>query len=477
MKTFLWLTGWATGLLILVLLITALAVNQSRRQLEAYRAALEKRGESFDIVVLAPRPPVNKQDNGALSFLSAAEKLNNLVNSKNLNPIQTPPESSPGHQKVHHRQTHALLSQAAVPWDQIIQNAQVLEPVLGEIRRAASQPHFEVTPDYSLGFFMPLPGVSAAMTANHYLNQQGILSLRENNVSEAVENVVAILRLARMTENQPVLICGLCAAVLTTTAQSLTWEILQSQVATDPDLARLQGEWAQVSPLRLYKETLRLERALALPQFDSPTFLSSSTSSGTIPGTSWWPVSLDKALDMGRAGIWSTFYRYADARQFMENYQTLIDGSPTLSAQGPWRNTLRQAEGLQAQFSEGGIKHRLGNMVISILETTLRRLISIQALAHMTQTAIALRRYQLSRGQYPESLADLVPAWLPAVPFDPFDARPLRYRRLANEEYLLYSLGPNGIDENGDATKAGGSRRKGFLDGNDLVWPRVAPTP
>lgn len=63
-------------------------------------------------------------------------------------------------------------------------------------------------------------------------------------------------------------------------------------------------------------------------------------------------------------------------------------------------------------------------------------------------TALALRAYKLDHGSYPPALAALVPAYLPSIPNDPFTAGPLRYRTTAND-YVLYSVGPDGIDDGG----------------------------
>ena len=62
---------------------------------------------------------------------------------------------------------------------------------------------------------------------------------------------------------------------------------------------------------------------------------------------------------------------------------------------------------------------------------------------------LALQAYRADHGHYPEALQALVPRYLQRVPLDPFDpAKPLRYRREANG-YLLYSIGPDGVDDGG----------------------------
>ena len=72
-----------------------------------------------------------------------------------------------------------------------------------------------------------------------------------------------------------------------------------------------------------------------------------------------------------------------------------------------------------------------------------------QCALDLAATSCAIERYQFARRQLPESLELLVPAWLDAVPRDVMDGRPLRYRRLNEGGYLLYSVGWNQNDDGG----------------------------
>ena len=47
------------------------------------------------------------------------------------------------------------------------------------------------------------------------------------------------------------------------------------------------------------------------------------------------------------------------------------------------------------------------------------------------EVAVALRRYRLDRGAYPDELAALVPAYLAELPVNPFTAKPPVYARQA----------------------------------------------
>jgi hypothetical protein len=63
--------------------------------------------------------------------------------------------------------------------------------------------------------------------------------------------------------------------------------------------------------------------------------------------------------------------------------------------------------------------------------------------------SLALRAYRLENGAYPAQLKELAPRYLKQVPADPFGGgEALRYRKQGNT-YVLYSIGPDAIDNGG----------------------------
>ena len=66
---------------------------------------------------------------------------------------------------------------------------------------------------------------------------------------------------------------------------------------------------------------------------------------------------------------------------------------------------------------------------------------------------LALEQYRAQTGQYPDSLEKLTPAILDDIPSDPFSVDGFVYRKLADEPlgkgYVLYSIGADGVDNNG----------------------------
>jgi hypothetical protein len=71
-----------------------------------------------------------------------------------------------------------------------------------------------------------------------------------------------------------------------------------------------------------------------------------------------------------------------------------------------------------------------------------------QALLRCAAAALAVERYRLAKGQWPDKLTDLAPDYLAAAPIDPFDGKPVRFKR-QKDGVVVYSIGPDGHDDGG----------------------------
>ena len=80
------------------------------------------------------------------------------------------------------------------------------------------------------------------------------------------------------------------------------------------------------------------------------------------------------------------------------------------------------------------------------------------ASVRVTETALAIERFRRSNSNsLPDNLAQLVPAYLSAVPVDSFDGKPLRFKK-RNQGYVVYSVGRDLQDDSGteyDRNKTG----------------------
>jgi len=105
-------------------------------------------------------------------------------------------------------------------------------------------------------------------------------------------------------------------------------------------------------------------------------------------------------------------------------------------------------------------RDRVRAFMRSVIEAEAERL----ALVRAARIVVAVELYEREHAErLPPSVGDLVPAYLPAAPIDPFSGRPLRLvgdRRA----YTVYSVGRNRRDD--------GGRDIGQSFGGDTAWPR-----
>ena len=87
--------------------------------------------------------------------------------------------------------------------------------------------------------------------------------------------------------------------------------------------------------------------------------------------------------------------------------------------------------------------------------------------------ALALQAWRAEHGAYPETLEALVPSLLAEPPRDPFGNATLKYRH-EGERYVLYSVGPDRVDDGGRAVSADEqgkpTRRVSRRSVGDYVW-------
>jgi hypothetical protein len=125
---------------------------------------------------------------------------------------------------------------------------------------------------------------------------------------------------------------------------------------------------------------------------------------------------------------------------------------------------LRAIRAVSSEVRRGGAQamllRRVWGQVLDPARSFVRDL-SHLAYLRTAQVALAVERFRLAAGGLPDSLGQLVPAYLETVLKDPFDGAPLRYRKLA-PGFVAYSVGEDGKDDEGRDQGDGGSRDLAF---------------
>jgi hypothetical protein len=115
----------------------------------------------------------------------------------------------------------------------------------------------------------------------------------------------------------------------------------------------------------------------------------------------------------------------------------------------------------------------IGNILLRLLLPALQKIQAatdrLEQIERNLHVAFALAAYRADHGRYPAKLDELAPKYLPRVPGDLFSGGPLIWRP-EKDGYLLYSVGPNGLDEDGRG-------RDGDPMGDDIRVRMPVPEP
>jgi hypothetical protein len=106
-----------------------------------------------------------------------------------------------------------------------------------------------------------------------------------------------------------------------------------------------------------------------------------------------------------------------------------------------------ESDKLETQARRGF--YLMSSLFLPSLSHTSLRDAYVRASLRTSFTAVAIERWRIAHnGMTPDSLKNLVPNFFTAVPLDPYDGKPLRFKKTA-KGYVVYSIGPNRQDDGG----------------------------
>jgi len=131
----------------------------------------------------------------------------------------------------------------------------------------------------------------------------------------------------------------------------------------------------------------------------------------------------------------------------------------------PWPDRLIAAKKMEATIGPPSIFRPFTSMISPSLTKMIEAHARVDAQLAAAHTAVALERYRLANNSLPDDLAQLVPTYIEKIPIDPFDGRPLRYKKLSPQPgYTIYSIGTDEHDDSGDKS-------------SDATFTVTTPTP
>jgi hypothetical protein len=491
---------WKIFIFVAALLLLAVALTfvfahvQPDNELAAYQAVLRARGEKLDLAA-ALSPPAAPAENGALDFSDAIGLLGKTSGYSGAFQM-----AAPGRAVIAWHLPAVYEGRITNSWEQLRNSFAGSQPALALLGQALNHPKLDFELRYDPDPSLPLPHISMMQQAAQELATITVLNLHDGDTGQATTNLLTILAIAQRDWRDDFIISHLVRAGIAAIGAEATWELLQATNVTDVQLAAVQGGWQQMNFLKDAENTFAVQRlwtagiiekarashANFTKFFDGAG--SGSGGSGVLSGSpaSTWEMMTEAPSHATVEALWRSSWSFTEELQVFQQNQIILE-------------TLRAMQTNHSQFYKADFD-QMATRLLSIRGTNRPPLI-LRALAipdfpqasgqdqsrvllrtlksdtegRIVVTAIALKRFQLQRGQFPVTLAELTPAYLPAVIIDPFDGKPLKYRPNDDGTFLLYSVGEDGIDDGGDAGSPSDRPERWLWTRNrDWVWPQPA---
>lgn len=421
------------------------SVEEARKALNADLDALHQKGEPVRPEHLA-RPSVPDAQNAVLDLRAAAKSID--------------------------RESKALRAyddiEGPIPIPLAPQQADVIRawvkesaPALKLIKSAMAKGKVDWQNKYSTPMIkVLLPNLADMRMLANLLHPAALLAHDEGDDIAALEHVRELLFLSRGAGDEPFLVSHLVEIGISAMAFQVCQEIsptlqLGKEPAMRDQLRRTIAELLDETDLRAHmRRAIQGERMVpadtALAVASGKMTAAELTAMLGLGGGARGPMP--KPADL-------TSIALADSCIILVEMARVVDAAsaadlPTaLAKMKPWP----PAERMDPK------KHFFIAMMLPSLQKSFEHHYSVLAQRRLAATALAIRWYAMDHDdQFPKTLQDLVPAYLPAVPTDPMTAGgPLIY---APDKDVLYSVGIDGHDDGGDA---GDNQTRG----RDIVMP------
>ncbi len=360
----------------------------------------------------------------------------------------------------------------------VLEGLKTNDAAFAELRAASQRPFSRYPIDYSLEdpAEILLPHLNHVRGACRRLGLKACAELTTGRSETALKDVTLILRLADSLKEEPTLISYLVRIACVQTAIQPIWEGLAEQAWSDTQLQELQARLQSYNFVADLKFPLDAERAMGTTIIEFVKRRGIGTLITLVgPGQ---PTPSDKEV--------ADFFGRIVPSGWFDQEQVNYCRLSVLQMAGAFDGTNKRVYPKRIEsdaqafdralagrypFDTIFVHHRL---MSTILLPALPKIPIKAAVAQTTSDqallACALERYRLANGQFPDTLDALVPQFISSLPHDVITGEPYRYRRTADGQFVLYSVGWNEKDD-------GGIPGKQLFDENEGDWVWQYPSP
>lgn len=298
------------------------------------------------------------------------------------------------------------------------------------LHAAAAIEHCRYPIDFSAGFATMVPDLANIRRGAMLLNLDAVLHAESGEAALATRSVISGFGLARSLAKEPLIVSQLVCAACQGLAVSSLEHIINRTEFTDEQLVEIAECIYKTERTSDISCGFVGERCMMSNFFMAPETVSPGLFDGVPPA----PIlELYKALGLSEMDA----IIYLDV---MDGYLKTI--------QLPLHRRQESAKAIEDKIRAISKIHILLHKLMPSFSRTIT--IDIKRIAGLrtARFALAVERYRLAFGELPDTLADLVPTYIEAVPKDPFDGDDLRYKKVKTG-YVVYSIGEDKSDDGG----------------------------
>ena len=295
-----------------------------------------------------------------------------------------------------------------------------------------------------------LPHLAALKRCSQTLQLRSLAELQNGQPEKALADVKLALQLTDKIRTEPFLISHLVRIAMMQITLQPVWEGLAEHRWSEEQLVALNAELAKLDFFAAYKLSMDGELACQDGEMDClrlhPEQLQNFSGDYDDEGNNRGPF-----LPGGFAARliptgWFYQNQFRSARMMVEYFIPVADvNQQTISP-----SAVRHAdEVLRAETKKTTPYNILEKMLLPALGNCVKRFAYAQTSVDLARVAIALERYRLAHGEYPEAINTLVPQFMEKLPRDIINGQPLHYRRTSDGQFVLYSVGWNETDDGG----------------------------
>jgi hypothetical protein len=296
------------------------------------------------------------------------------------------------------------------------------------------------------GIVATMPYLAKAKSSAQLLEQAAKAQAAGGRMDLAAQSITDAWLLARTLEDEPMLISQYLRIASEILAQRALTEVLSRKALSEAQLASVAAALGESDGMEGIRRAVAGERALCIGFFELPPEKQAKVFAAS-----------DNAPKNFSAEVYRKSPAYeADLNFYLDCAEELLAATAM-----PFPKGLEAASQSADKASEAKSKGlQITAMMLPALPSALERAGEAVANRRVTRAGLAVERYRLAhQNALPETLEQLVPQYLPGVPTDPFDGRPLKYNKESPTGYVIYSIAKNKIDD-------GGKPREGARDGS-----------